>query len=263
MSRVLATFSGRFGDILWSFPTVRELSRKHSEPVDFAIMPQYKSLLPLLDSQSYIEKAIALDDWECVGSPCGDQPWQPPVKYEQGYEHVYHLTYRQHPGMGCPALPLVDFIAWQQNLTLRPPVVPFIETKHAYALPTSICYGFNEQYADLKERLLARMRECFSLPLINVAELPWVEAAKKINYAGIFIGCRSACWVIAMGVGAETFTYEPNLSRNAYGPWGKGFGSSYGHETALSLQVTPEQGAEFIAKSILAIVAGRSASNML
>jgi hypothetical protein len=165
--------------------------------------------------------------------------------------------------MGCPALPLVDFIAWQQQINLRHPVVPFIETKHAYASPFVVCYGFNESHATLKDRLIAQLRVRLDMPFINTAQLPWVEAAKAINHAGIFIGCRSACWVLAMGIGAETFTYEPHENRNAYGPWGKVFGSFHGHETALGMHESPEYGAEFIAKSILAICAGRSVTTML
>jgi hypothetical protein len=265
MSRVLATFSGKFGDCLWSLPTVRELAFKHRpvlteypyEPVDFAIMLPYRSLLPLLGAQPYIASARVLDDWICTGSPHGDQPWQPPAKYEEGYDHVYHLTYRQHPGMGvAPNLPLADYIAWQQGLTLTQPVVPFIEVPNRWEKePLSICFGFNESQAETKTSLVYFLRK--SLPatvqLVNVATMPWVEAAERIAGSGFFIGCRSATWVVAMGVGAETFTFEPNSSRNAYGPYGKVFGCPYGKETAFHFTQTPESAADIIVEKILSV----------
>ena len=139
MSNALATFSGKIGDILWSLPTVRELGKRYG-PMDFAVMPQYESLLGLLDAQDYIEHAFVIPEWVCWGSPHGDQPWEAPVEVlskrhtlsvdldvkgdthmMMGYEtdHVYHLAYRAHPGIGAPAMPLVDFIAHQQNLVLE------------------------------------------------------------------------------------------------------------------------------------------------
>jgi len=248
MSKVLCTFSGKFGDILWSLPTVRELSRRHEEPVDFAIMPQYKSLLDLLGLQPYIASARVIPNWECTGSPCGDQPWQPPHECEEGYEHVYHLTYRQHPGMGgAPALPLCDFTAWQQGIKLRTPVVPFITAESIDIFPPPpqpvIPVGFNGDYWDMTTQFRFRLTAATAslLSWIDISALPWMQAASLISQMGIFVGCRSALWVLAMGLGARTIVYEPNPSRHAEGHWGRVFGCPYGKEEALSLHQTPHQ----------------------
>ena len=239
MSETLCTFSGRNGDILWSLATAREISRQKSEKVDFAIMPQYKSLIPLLEGQSYISQAYAIDEWKCTGSPCGDQPWEAPIA-ERKYKQVFHLTYRSHPGIGGPAMPLIDFIAWQQGLKLSEPVIPFIDSPGASVLPmperSIIPYAFN---AMVNEQKQAFVEECIRLTggemsWVSIAQEPWLCAADVIERAGIFVGDRSACWVLAMGLGVPTITYEPNVSRSAYGQFGKVFGCPYGRELALT-----------------------------
>src|SRR5271170_584409 len=105
--KILCTFSGKFGDIMWSLPTVRQISKNLGTRVDMGIMPGYKTLLPLLQEQKYINRAYTIDNWECTGSPCGDQPWNPPVDCEEEYSNVFHLTYRRHPSAFEP---LIDFI---------------------------------------------------------------------------------------------------------------------------------------------------------
>jgi hypothetical protein len=251
---VLATFSGKYGDILWSLPTVRELQRKYNRQIDFAVMPHYRQLLPLLRYQSYIRMAFIIDDWTCVGSPCGDQPWQPPKHCEQGYDFVHHLTYRTHPGMnGAPAMQLADFTAWQQGLKLEEPVVPFIAAPMiGLANVSSVCYAFNEMESELKGRFMHRLRATLpaSVSLIDVSRMTWLDAASAIQSAGVFVGCRSANWVIAMGLGVETYTYEPNPSRNAFGPWGRVFGSSHGRETTAPLEASPESAADMVVSKL-------------
>ena len=256
MSKVLATFSGKNGDILWSLPTVREIAWRHGGAVDFGIMPQYKNLLPLLNLQPYIAKAFTIDNWIITGSPHGDQPWEAPRV--DGYEVVHHLTYKQHPGWGCPALPLCDFTAWQQGITLRTPVVPFITCDPIDIFPPPpepvIPYGFNGDFFDLKQQFLCRLtlRTAGLLGWVDVSTLPFEQVASLIAQAGIYVGCRSACWVIAMGVGARVIVYEPNHARHAEGPFGKVFGCPYGREEPLMFQQTPQQAGDQAAEKVLA-----------
>jgi hypothetical protein len=237
MSNVLATFSGKIGDILWSLPTVRELSKRHGS-VDFAVMPQYESLLPLLEAQDYIDKAFVIPEWICWGSPHGDQPWEAPVEI-YGYEHVYNLTYKAHPGIGAVALPLADFIAYQQELVLQQPVVPFLkmdDVEIRFDERPVVAYGFNELYAEEKSKFLGYMALSLgeAVNLEDVTDLPFSFAAAVIKQAVVYFGCRSACWVIAMGLGVQTITYEPHPNRRAQGRFGKIFGCPYGKEFPLA-----------------------------
>src|SRR5437660_1090724 len=95
--KILTTFSGKFGDIITSLPTVRQISKNHGVKVNMGIMPSYKALVTMLKRMSYIEDAFAIDNWFCQGSPFGDQPWEAPLDMLGSYDKVFHLAYRNHP----------------------------------------------------------------------------------------------------------------------------------------------------------------------
>lgn len=261
---VACTFSGKFGDILWALPTVREISIRHGKKVLFYIMPQYESLLPLLNQQSYIEQAAVLPNWICTGSPHGDQPWEAPLNAAD-FEKVYHLTYKGHPGITAPAMPVVDFIAWQQGLELTKPVVPFIETAPEEILfprrIVPVAYAFNDSYKDLKTEFLKHLvvyDEAGDLEVevgcrprnvggYGLTTHTWEKAALIAKYAWAYVGDRSANWVIANGVGTQKIiTYEPDPSRHKDGTYGKIFGNPYKEETAVPRTLSPEQATKWV-----------------
>lgn len=293
MSRYLCTFSGKYGDILWSLPTAKFLAEKVvGERVDFAMMPYYKSLLPLLVEQSYIDRAFVIEDWLRTHSNHGDQPWQPPKWVEElgclvmepkmrtsgvtqkylPYDRCWHLTYRGHPGITAPEMPLVDFIAYQQGVSFNGwAPVPFLDVgdtveeeawkihfssgpmREVIAEKRLVTYAFNEQYAELKrafyERLWAEAsKEGFEF--FNVSEVGWKEATWLIKKSLVYVGCRSACWVLANGLGKTAITYEPHPSRHKGCHLGKVFGNPYGNEVALPFGMPPE-------------VAGQAAAGLL
>lgn len=254
MSKYLTSFPGRAGDILWSLPTVRAIARLVGGPVDFCCMPQYKGLLPLLQYQSYIDKAFVVDDWALVDSILGDQPWKPPARVEVGYEKVWHLGFRQPPD-----LPLIDFHAGQAGVKLERPVLPFIEVPEP-AEPTGsekyIACCFNPGYKEKKDRFRAVFNP--GIKIVDTAELPWLEAATVIKYAVCFVGCRSSNAVLAHGVNQPVIIYEPDRLRNDYGrPWWrevvrqiifpshanfrKVYGCPYGRETIWPYGKAPEK----------------------
>lgn len=285
MSYYLCTFSGKFGDILWSLPTAKYIAEKIvGQPVDFAVMPYYVSLLPLIFDQSYISSAFVIPEWLRAHSNHGDQPWQPPPVWAEygidelpdgsklqygkvGYDKEWHLTYRGHPGISAPAMPLMDFTAYQQGITLQNPI-PFLtvsETEHnqeevqfatgslskVIAEGRLVSYAFNEQYKEQKDLFFqACWADRGKLEFINVGEMGWKEAAWCISKSLAFVGCRSACWVLATGLGKETFTFEPHPSRHRDCHLGKVFGCPYGKETALPFAMPPG-------------VAGQAAASML
>jgi len=273
MSKYLCTFSGKFGDILWGLPTAKFISEKLvNQPVDFACMPYYVSLLPLLVSQPYIDRAFVVEDWLRQHSNHGDQPWQPPQRIEQNYERCWHLGYRGHPGITAPSMPLIDFVAYQQGINFNGwSPVPFItpdESVREIATPVHfstgqlptvieerrlIAYAFNEQYDEPKkiffEKLWSDTRQD-GLEFLNVAELGWKEAAWIIAKALLYVGDRSACWVLANGVNAEIITFEPHPSRHKTCHLGTVFGNPYGKELALPFGLPPLVAAETAASLI-------------
>jgi hypothetical protein len=297
MSKYLCTFTGKFGDILWSLPTAKYIAeRVAGQSVDFAMMPYYKSLLPLLVSQTYIENAFVAEDWLRTHSNHGDQPWQPPEWVEKGgplhydaeqhgiktaqvpYDKCWHLTYRGHPGITAPSMPLVDFIAYQQGISFNGyDPVPFLDVDesveeearkiHFTSGPMLdvikdkrlVTYNFNEQYAEQKQKFLEALWAKLALlspeasvgfELFNVGEVGWKEAAWLIKKSLVYVGCRSANWVVANGVGQQTITFEPHPSRHAKCHLGTVFGNPYGKETALPFGL-PEAVAADVASSLI------------
>ncbi len=263
MSKYLCTFSGKFGDILWSLATAKYISEELvATPVDFAVMPYYTSLLPLLVDQSYIENAFVIESWLRTHSNHGDQPWQHPTvqqKNGEAYERDWPLTYKGHPGISAPEMPLIDFTAYQQGIRFTKSPIPFLTvTEPAHnmrevnfpsgSLPDVIAenrlvtYSFNEQYAEQKKEFFESLwlgAKDAGLEFLNVSEMGWREAAWCISKSLSYVGCRSACWVLAMGLGKDSLTFEPHPSRHKDCHLGKVFGCNYGRETSLPFAMPP------------------------
>ena len=237
MSRYLATFSGRVGDILWSLATVRQLSRRVGEAIDFGIMPEYESLLPLLQAQDYIDKAMTIRDWKFTGSPFGDQPWEAPVAtLPFQYEKVWHLTYRTHP----TAEPLMNHIATQQDVRFKTSPVPWLspgtETIADPLHPNQVLvtYGFSGKYRQEKLDFIGRLSQAFPgvrFLCVDNLDIPWQCAAALIKRSAAFVGCRSALYVIAHAVGTRVLVYEPQTERRPLI-----FGCPYGTEVMPLVQ---------------------------
>ncbi len=280
--KVLCTFSGKYGDILWSLPTARQIAKDIAGgQVDFAMMPYYESLCPLIEEQEYIGKCFVIPDWIRTHSNHGDGPWEAPVQtvvaefpkkdfnppvgefcveYKKGdwraYDKVFHLTYRGHPGINAPSMPLVDFIAYQQGIQLEQPVIPFLTVKpEEHRTGLSVAVAFNEQYKEQKDQFFKaffqRYKEIdkfgMSSALQDVSTLPWLNAAEWIAGADLFVGCRSANWVVAMALGKQTVTFEPHPSRHAACHLGKVFGCPHGREFSIPYMMPPHAAAEVAA----------------
>lgn len=287
MSKYLCTFSGKYGDILWSLPTAKYIAEKIvGAPVDFAVMPYYQNLLPLLVEQNYIDRAFVVDDWLRTHSNHGDQPWQPPQWVEEGgpygydkeqhaikvgervpYEKFWHLGYRGHPGISAPSMPLIDFVAYQQGISFNGwPVVPFLDVsdsveeeagKIQFGLTSMmdvikekrlVAYSFNEQYEEPKKQFFETLWSYgsikFEFVFFNVSSVGWKEATWLIKKSLVYVGDRSACWVLANGVGKTILSFEPHPSRHKSGHLGVVFGNPYGLEIALPFGMPPQVAAD-------------------
>lgn len=248
MSKYLATFPGKFGDILWSLPTVREIADQVGEKIDFAVMPSYESLVPLLKEQAYIDDAFVLPKWECLGSPWGDQPWQPTheaVKDLKVYDKWWHLGYRCHPREHA----LIDFTAFQQEIKLRPLPLPFISVdslkweKACYRKAPGekgdkykvnfVSYGFNGEYSVEKHMFIEELKSRLNyLEFVDIGQVSWLEATGFLQSKDCIchVGCRTSLHVLAHGIGKKVILFEPNPSKNTTGPFGKIFSCPYGNE---------------------------------
>lgn len=239
MSKYLATFSGRYGDILWSLPTVRELSKLVGSPLDFIMMPEYASLIPLLDAQSYIDKAAVLGNWFCYHSNFGDQPWNPPVDFPQ-YEKVWHLGYRVHPDR-----PLIAFTAYQQGIGLPTEVMPFIEVPGVIEpIVNAVAVAYNDQYLQIKQEFfgqLKEMLEAHGLAVFQTNGMDWCTAARTMKESFCYVGDKSSNHVLAHAVGQKNvFIYEPHPAKHPYGSLGPVFGCPYVTEYTSATQYAHE-----------------------
>jgi hypothetical protein len=269
MGKTLCTFSGKYGDILWSLPTARQIARVLTAgQVDFAVMPYYENLLPLLQAQPYIDKAFIISDWLRTHSNHGDQPWQPPIHVQREYERYYHLTYKGHPGITAPSMPLIDFIAWQHGFrfTEREPFIDVPDCSEQFSIihlssgrftdvvkeNRLITYAFNEQYDQMKKEFFEHLWQLLKdeFEFFNAGSAKWVEAAWAIKNSLTYVGCRSANWVMAIGTGQSTIVYEPHPARHASGHLGAVFGYPGVNELALPFGAPPKVCAEAAASVI-------------
>lgn len=101
MNSTLCTFPGKFGDILWALPTIREIARQAGQPVHLAIGGKYSPLLELLKAQPYVAAAFAVEGWE-EGEHAS---WDPPEELliPGAYDKVYHLRYPDWPHHSLPS----------------------------------------------------------------------------------------------------------------------------------------------------------------
>ena len=198
---------------MWALPTVRELAKAHNGSIDFAIMPGFRSILPLLNSQSYVNKAFVIEEWRETGRPYGVQPWQSPdFEGRSKYDKVIDLTYRQHPH----GRHLAQWIARDAGVRLPNPVTLFLQVDGVeWVLPTPvIAYGFNPLYHESKMEFLLSLQEKLNdFTFVDTTNLPWLSAAAFIKSALCFVGCRSSNYALAHGVGQKVVVFEPHPAR--------------------------------------------------
>lgn len=206
---VLVTFSGKIGDCLWSLSAARALAAT-GETVDFAMMPAYGAVAPLIRRQPYIRDVLLPKPWIPLHDNCGAQPGIPPVTFD-GYDRIYHLTYRTRP-----TEPLILYGVREVGLPLPEPPLPFLmmETLPSRVEAPVVAYAFNQTLIDQKLALVKHLEA--ALPdcrFLDVGRLPFEQAATAIKHALFFVGCRSANYVVAHGVAQRILTYEPEPGR--------------------------------------------------
>ena len=243
--RILCTFPGRYGDLLWALPTVRAISQFHEQPVELCIAGEFESLLPLLEQQEYLADVFAVDHWAMTPT---ENWWIPPTigQWEDRYDRVYHLGYR-----GWPDAPLPKYV-YQQTEREYPELglpeldlyTPWIEVVQPTCAPVSWTCGFTEAWFELKfgvwellstaaryNRLKEDLEEgCLSLCTgarwqkeAKHGGCGWLEAAYWIAGSRAFLGDCSALHVLACAVGTPVVCYEPMEARHndIFYPYGK------------------------------------------
>jgi hypothetical protein len=229
---------GRFGDILWSLPTVRLLAARHSTKVDFMTSPKYASILSLIQKQPYILETWSGLGWD-VQETAPMTPREPPVHDCDDYEAIYHLGYREWPSriLAEEIRGSVTFTKRDSALDLEGPWIT-VPGASRETEDTLIAVGFTEEHIELKMGILLGLIPKFNeitwellLPPegmshrawewaeaacypVEYCETNWEQAAAAIASADLFFGCLGAQWVLANAVGTPTVIMEPSPERH-------------------------------------------------
>lgn len=96
--KILCTFPGKYGDLLWALPTIRAISRRAGEPVDLWVAKPFASITPLLSHQPYLGLVAAIDTWE-VRDTAPMTPRAPAIldALPTRYDRILNLGYRDWP----------------------------------------------------------------------------------------------------------------------------------------------------------------------
>jgi len=249
--RVLCTFPGKYGDILWALPAIRALSRRLGEPVDLTIAGAYGSLKPLLELQPYLGRVEAAAWWE-VRDTAPMTPRVPPSSQTQewDYDLVLHLGYRGWPQRPLPYETLdclnaeaepynVCGYLQDERLELNDPWITLpAEREFSNYRHDDVTVGFSDEHFELKAGLVDLLSHWVSLGVCvsqnsrwlgewSVADegpgMSWVDEASLIQTGKVFVGCCSALHVLAAGLGKQMVIVEPAEARwnEIFWPLGK------------------------------------------
>lgn len=246
MSRILATFPGRHGDLLWALPTVRAISESYGHPVDLQIAGEFGTILPLLAPQPYLGAIFADPRWGLTPPNEWQAPPAWPPRREGGtsehfseppdplvtYDRVYQLGYRRWPELPLP-------LEIDQTVRVDREVAPLDLTRPWITAPPTetrwfdagyrrrrIAVGFTECYFELKYGLTKlitkhhgdwRVQTCMGggrwFSEAGEGSHTWAEAAQLISQAEIFVGDCSGLHVLAVALGVPVVLVEPMEAR--------------------------------------------------
>lgn len=233
--KILCSFPGKHGDLLWALPTIRAIGETYGVPVDLMISPPIAGLQPLLEKQTYIRAVHICSEWRLLDT-APVTPRKPPcvVKTEGSYERIVHLGYRAWPDPDCArhtyetAQQSCDRPLAPHDLN-RPWLIPPYELPHH-----DLAIGFTDEHFELKYGVRGLLVQRFPsycevstsprwLAEAGVYGSNWATAAAWIRSARVFLGCCSALHVLACAVGTPAVLMEPNPQRHAtvFYPYGK------------------------------------------
>lgn len=93
--KIACSMPGKLGDLLYSLPTVRHISKILGEKIDFWTSNYCSSAVELLKKQSYINEVFIAQNYQIQHDQCGLQPWL--LKPEKDYDRIYHMGFRHYP----------------------------------------------------------------------------------------------------------------------------------------------------------------------
>lgn len=228
--RILTTFPGKVGDIIWSLPTVRAISRFYSTPVEFACSREFgkNGLDTLLKAQNYIADMfeIPFPSWEASGA-CGDNYCILPEGKE--YDKVIHLGYKRWPEKELAQEIYDNWIeeGKPEKLDMSPWIAEYCKQSK-----NQIFVGWSQEWIELKMGITTNLASASGVPGLHVSSMSggrqseWLtglmyeikeenlwEAALHMQDSRFYLGCLSSLWVLANALGKHCVVVEPAEAR--------------------------------------------------
>jgi hypothetical protein len=232
--KILCTFPGRYGDLLWTLPSIRALSRRVGQPINLLIAGEFASITLLLQQQPYLGQIITDPAWSL--SPPNE--WQaPPIS---GFDLTFHLGYRGWPTLALPYEALHNLNAETVDAGMRSAGMGNIQPSELALTdpwiqvdgpgpPCELAVGFTEAWFELKLGLLASLDRYLppyvqltppgsrwtteGVGLVAVQAGDWLIHARTIRNSERFLGDCSALHVLAVAMGIPAIICEPMEAR--------------------------------------------------
>lgn len=241
--KILATFPGKFGDLLWALPTLRALSRRIGEPVDLLTTQDMASIIPLLTQQPYIRHAFANSHWVDADVYPLERRQPPPegveaLQVQLRYDHILHLGYPDWPQRGLPYYTLDtlnthaaarELALFDADLHLEEPWITAgarADWQYAWGGPQHIAVGFSDEHFELKVGLWHLIEEGdFHRGVAVIGQSPrwqdeagkgtmnWAESVATLQQAHVCLACCSGLHVLAVACGIPVVMMEPSEAR--------------------------------------------------
>jgi len=224
--KILCTFPGRNGDLLWALPVIRAISQHCKAPVGLQIGGEFTGIVPLLQRQPYLSHVWA-DSWWSLTPP---EEWRAPGL--SGYDNVFHCGYRGWPEQGLPF-----WVA--QGVKGSYPELANLEVDYdspwitidGPGAPCEIAMGWSDEWFELKAGIVTLIGE--KIPPYTICapagsrwrterpraswclsyETDWVSMTAAIRNSDLFVGCCSAPHVLAVALGKPVVIMEPSQAR--------------------------------------------------
>ncbi len=230
--KILCTFPGRNGDLLWALPTIRAISQHFNVPVDLQISGEFTGIVPLLERQPYLKKVWADQGWSLTPP----DEWIAPAT-GLPYDRVFNCGYRGWPakclpywaelGVKTSYLELAELQVDYATAWISLGQTPTLD-KLLMPLGYTVVAGWSDEWFELKfgvMRLLPpRFNPCIVCPPgsrwdteghgMAIFPTDWVKAAWRIWNGEIFLGCCSALHVLATAMGKPVVVLEPSTARH-------------------------------------------------
>jgi hypothetical protein len=223
--KILTTFPGRNGDLLWALPTIRAISEHFGVKVDLQISGEFTGIVPLLQRQPYLNHVWADQSWALTPP----DEWRAPAV--AGYDQVIHCGYRGWPECGLPEMVRRGVVSdYQLDLQVdyeRPWITDVEQGRPQFPYNYPLVTGWSDEWFELKFGILALLgrtdfcvippkgsrwsQEAMGMP---VYPCDWVEAAEWIARGSRFLGCCSALHVLACAMGKPVIVLEPSAARH-------------------------------------------------